>query len=283
MCIMTLSELKIEAAALLSDAGMRSPEHDADLLLSEILSIPPIEFCFRNNDIISPSDLERVRDALKRRTANEPIQYITGNAYFRNLKLSVGKGVLIPRPETEIIAGIVIEKAPARALICDIGTGSGAIALSIAQERPDTNVTGIDINQDALAYAERNRKEYHLSNVTLMHGSLLEPVQEGMLFDIIIANLPYVTEEEYSALDKEVAGYEPETALVGGADGLEIIRKLIKDAPAHLKTGGMLILEFGDQHAEKIRKIFSESNKFKNIEIIKDLNRVPRFSSACKI
>ena len=283
MCIMTLSELKMEAVALLSNAGMRSPEHDAELLLSEILSIPAIEFCFRNNDIISPSDLERVRDALKRRTVNEPIQYITGNAYFRNLKLSVGKGVLIPRPETEIIAGLVIEKAPAEALICDIGTGSGAIALSVAQERPDTNVTGIDISHDALAYAERNRNEYHLSNVTLLHGNLLEPVQEGMLFDIIIANLPYVTEVEYSGLDKEVAGYEPETALLGGSDGLDIIRDLIKDAPAHLKNEGMLILEFGDQHAEKIREIFSDTKEFRGVEIIKDLNGVSRFSSAYKI
>jgi release factor glutamine methyltransferase len=242
-----------------------------------------LEFCLNKNKMITASDLESIREALTRRAANEPIQYITGNAYFRDLKLAVGQGVLIPRPETEIIAGVVIESAPLYASICDIGTGSGAVALSIAQERPDTKIIGIDISHDALAYAEKNLKEYHLPNVTLMHGNLLSPVPDGMLFDVIIANLPYVTESEYSALEKEVAGYEPETALVGGADGLDIIKELIKGAPAHLKAAGKLLLEFGSHHDGKIKDIFSESKEFKDIEIFSDLNGVPRFSSAHKI
>ena len=259
----------------LEKGSLRQPLSDAEYIVTEALSISRLELHADKFRPLSPETVENIRRNTARRLAGEPLQYIYGRAFFRELTLNVGPGVLIPRPETEILAGMIVEMAPANPEICDVGTGSGAITLSAAYERKDARVTGIDISPEALKYAEANRRRYGLENARFIQGNLLDAVS-GVKFHVIAANLPYVSEDELKALPEEVGKFEPELALAGGYDGLDLIARLIEQVSEFLFENGLLMLELGINQAEKVRKILSEA-KFNEIQIKKDFNGIERF------
>ena len=253
-------------------------ETDIDLIVAQVTDLPHLELFL--NDERELSNLERdIMDTfLKRRSDSEPLQYIFEEAAFRNYIFCVGKGVLIPRPETEILVDLVLKMMPENATVCDLGTGSGAIAISIALEKTDSAVMGVDLSELALQYARKNKDKYHADNLTLTQGDLFADLH-GQKFNVLTANLPYVSKKLYDNLDCEVRSFEPETALLSGTDGLDLIRQTAKEALDYMYPGGSIIFEFSPEQENEIFSILKEYN-YSNIEIVKDLNKLARFALA---
>jgi release factor glutamine methyltransferase len=196
-----------------------------------------------------------------------------------NLDLKVTPDVLIPRPETELMVERICRKTPQNAQTLDIGTGSGAVALAIAFERPDLQVTAVDVSLEALKIAEYNRKKYKLGNVKLLQSDLFSNLGRQR-FDCIAANLPYVSENEYAELMPEVRDFEPKLALTAPQDGLGIIFECIKKAPQYMNKGGLIVFEMGIEQAATIKETLAVTGKFINIKVIQDYSRRDRFVSA---
>jgi len=280
---MNVQELLNQTVTLLQQSGLNNARNEAEIIFAETLKMPRLELYLASARMLSPREEKRLISRVERRSMlHEPLQYILGQAAFRELNLRVGPGVLVPRPETELLAEYVIRHAPSGATICDVGVGSGAIALSLAFERPDTKVTGVDISEQALKYARYNRARYNLKNVRLMHSNLFARMPKAQ-FDVVTANLPYVTEEEMNALASEVRDHEPELALNGGGDGLSVIRRLIAQLPRHLKPNGFVIFELGIRQAEEVCRMCREANIFAAPEILNDYNGHQRFVLAKRV
>lgn len=264
---------------MMSETPGRFPEvsaEDAAILLSEILEIPRLDLRLRGNRALLPAETAAVHGAFQRRAAGEPIQYITGKAYFRNLVLEVGPGVLIPRPETETMVEIAIRLAPPNPKICDLGTGSGAVAIALATEIDGAEVAAVDISPESLEYAERNKHRNHAENLRLLQGDLFEPLA-GEKFDVLTANLPYISDDFMERLPREVRGFEPETALAGGADGLDYVRRAAENAPRSLRNGGSAVFEISPEQAEATLEILRSAG-FAEASVEKDLTGRERFA-----
>jgi release factor glutamine methyltransferase len=249
---------------------------DASLILSDILDIPKLELLLRGNRETTPEETAETLRAFQRRTKGEPIQYITGKAYFRNLALKVGPGVLIPRPETETMVDIAIEVAPPNPKICDLGTGSGAVAIAMATEIKGASVAAVDISPKALEYTRKNIYENNAENIRTIQADLLKPFKKNQ-FDIITANLPYVSDCLFEQLPREVREFEPETALRAKENGLELIRKTAETAPPILNPNGTVIFEISPEQTNDTLEIL-KSARFEETEIRKDLAGKNRFA-----
>ena len=221
----------------------------------------------------SPSPDTAIHNA-EQRAAGVPLQYILGTAPFRDLTLKVDPRVLIPRPETESLVQWVIDHAPANGSLLDLGTGSGAIALAAASERADLTVTAADISPDALALAYENAKICNINNVSFIISDLFSALTDRR-FDIVAANLPYVTENEYPDLPDEVRNFEPKLALTAPENGLLLIRKTIEALPSHLNIGGSAIFELSPHQAPVAANLL-EKHGFAPA-IIRDLCHRDRF------
>ena len=191
-----------------------------------------------------------------RRVAGEPLQYLTGLAGFRRLEMKIGPGALVPRPETESLAGRAIELIPQGGTVVDVGTGAGPIALSIADERPDARVIATEISDEALEWARINRGELGL-DVELILCDLFEglPNELRRSVDVVISNPPYISENERSSLPTEVADHEPDVALFAARDGLEIFERIAFGAKGWLVPGGVLLSEIGDRQADTVVRL----------------------------
>ena len=229
---------------------------------------------------IPVSWLQAVEDLARRRAAGEPLQYLTGVAGFRNLEIAVGPGVFIPRPETETVVDHVLGRLPQGGTVVDLCTGSGAIALSLAEERPDARVYGTEASTIALGWATQNRDTLGLP-VTLSQGDLLDALDEELkgTLDVIVSNPPYVADNESSALPTDVVDHEPHVALFSGDDGMNIITRIASDAKAWLKPGGWLLLELGEHQRSLVTECL-EKNGWEDISIHLDLNERPRIAEA---
>lgn len=201
-------------------------------------------------------DEDRLMSLVARRVAGEPLQYLTGLAGFRRLELKIGPGALVPRPETESLAGRAIEVIPRGGTVVDVGTGAGPIALSIADERPDVRVIGTEISDEALEWARKNRDELGLE-VELILCDLFEGLSNDLRrqVDVVISNPPYISENERSSLPTEVADHEPDVALFAARDGLEIFERIAFGAKGWLKPGGVLLSEIGDRQGETVTRL----------------------------
>jgi len=264
-----LHEFILEAENKFNSEYAESRRYEAELIISHVLKINRIDIYTKTDLVISHTQKELINSYFERRKLNEPIQYILGEEYFRELTLSVGPGVLIPRPETEEL----VEKAlqllnTNECTMLDVGTGSGAIALSLAHERSNSYVIGVDISNKALKYASINKKNNNIINVSFIKSNLCSCFGNNS-FGLITANLPYVTENEYLTLDDDVKEFEPKLALTGGDDGLDLVRKLIPQAYEALKNNGWILLEIGYMQGLATKKLL-EYNYFTNTEIIKD-------------
>jgi release factor glutamine methyltransferase len=254
-----LSEALAFASEKLSAAGVPSPQADATWLLCHILETDRSELLTRITfaQDLAAEQLDAFLVALARREKREPLQHITGKAAFRSLELSVGPGVFIPRPETEQVVQYAIDylrQLPRPGVAIDLGTGSGAIAIAMAVEVPQTKVYAVELSQSAFDYAAKNI-EANLAAVELRLGAMQEVVSDlvGGL-DVVISNPPYIPDSAIP-IDPEVRNFDPELALYGGEDGLDVIRDISGIAAALLRAGGLLVLEHADGQSDAIREL----------------------------
>lgn len=212
----------------------------------------------------------------RRRSQGEPLQYLLGNAHFRRIVLSVGPGVFIPRPETELLVDKVIELLPEGGRVVDLGTGSGAIALSIAFERPDATVYATEADAGAFPWAVRNRDELGL-NVEIIEGDLFEGLAQKLkgTFDVVVSNPPYVATSRREVLPVDVREHEPEKALYGGGDGMLVTTRIAQEAPQWLKPGGWLAMEMSVEQQQDITTLLN-SLDYREVVIGIDLAEWPR-------
>jgi release factor glutamine methyltransferase len=234
----------VAATELLEEAGCETPRLDAELLVAEALGVDRAALAVRPETELDSQAARDVRRLLRRRARREPVAYILGRRGFRRLELLVDRRVLVPRPETEHLVEAGLE-APEGARVCDVGTGSGAVALALKDERPDLEVSATDVSEEALEVARANAGELGL-DVLFELGALPSGPQ-----DLVLANLPYVREDEWSELSPEITRFEPRGALVSGPDGLDAIRALVATVP----PGTPLALEHGGGQGPAVRML----------------------------
>lgn len=280
---MNVSELRKKLTAVFREHEFDSPGIEADYIVSEVLHVRGFELLLHDPDSVTPDQLARAESFLQRRLRNEPYQYIFGWTPFREIDLKVGPGVLIPRPETEFILDFVLKKLPRNAVVCELGTGSGAISLALASERPDLSLYGSEISPGAFHWSELNRKALDLPNVQFFPGSLYAPFPPDLKFDAVVANLPYVAEEERPDLPPNVRDYEPAAALFAPDQGCAVIEQAVREAPEHLKPdAAQLFFEIGETQGGRLRRFVLEQGFFTLAEILPDQYGTPRLLYAVR-
>lgn len=244
----------------LAEKADRHPRRSAEWLLSAATGLSRVELYAFHDRPLTDGERSLLRDAVRRRAEGEPLQYVTGEVAFRHIVVKVRPGVLIPRPETEVLVDAVLpavdEAIAARglALVADLCTGSGCIALSIAQERPEARVVAGDVSGIALEVAEENTARLGLSErLAIVESDLFAALPRELLgrLDVVVSNPPYVPSADVPGLPAEVAGFEPHLALDGGPDGLEVYRRILADAREWLRPGGLLGVELDERMVEK--------------------------------
>ena len=244
----TIGRLLSATAAFLAGRGASTPRLDAELLLARVLALAKVQLYLNFEREVRPEELDQYRELVRRRCRHEPVAYILGEKEFYGLKLKTTPAALIPRPETEHLVdealGLVKKYWPAGAIrAADIGCGGGAIALALAENLPQAEVSAVDISPEALDLARANARALGLEGrVVFSLGDLAAPLA-GRRFHLVCANLPYIPETEMAGLMPDVKDHEPRLALDGGPEGLALIRRLVADAPGFLEPDGRLILE----------------------------------------
>ena len=275
---MRASAARRGAAAALREAGVASPERDADLLLAHVLEVglgrlPLVD------------DLDDAQQAsydalVSRRAAREPLQHLTGTAAFRHVELAVGPGVFVPRPETELLAGWAIEEASLRPapVVVDLCTGSGAIAKAVADEVPGAEVHAVELDEGALAWAERNLAG---TGVDLRHGDLATAFDDlrGSV-DVVVCNPPYIPLEAWESVAAEARDHDPHLALFSGQDGLDAMRVLERRAALLLRPGGVVGAEHADVQGESAPALFAAAGRWTDVADHRDLAGRARYVTA---
>ena len=244
-----------DAAARLAASAVAEPRREAEALLARALGRARVDLLAHPEAAVDAEVAARFESDMARRAAGEPFQYIAGAREFFGREFEVGPGVLIPRPETELLVERALALLPAEARVCDVGAGSGAIAVTLAAERPDLRVAAVDISPAALEYARRNARR-HEARVEFWRGDLLAAALGGA-FDAVVSNPPYVAERARPGLQRELA-WEPELALFAGEDGLAVYRRLIPGAARALRPGGALLLELGHDSAPAVAAMLAD-------------------------
>ena len=261
--------------------GIDSPRVSAEMLLSHVLEVSRIKL-YTDQDRPA-SELERAafRELVERASKHEPVDYLIGKAPFFSLLFKVNRSVLIPRPSTETIVEHVLQyvrRTPgfASPYIADVGTGSGAIAISIAKHLPAGRIVATDISPDALAVAKENARELGVADrIEFRLGNLLEPLG-GERFQFLISNPPYISDAEWEAVEPNVKDYEPVTALRGGRDGLAFIHPLIEHAHEHLLSPGQLLIEIADSQKKRVLELATTARGLSNAVVLADHEGLPR-------
>jgi len=269
--------------ARFAERGLGTPRLDAELLVAHVLALPRVQLYVQFERVLSPDELGALRELIKRRQGGESIAYLTGRKEFWKFEFAVDARVLVPRPDTETL----VEEALARLgqgeggapRIADVGTGSGALAITLAKLRADAAVFASDASAAALEVARANAERLG-ATVTFVEGDLGAPLAPHAPFALIVANLPYIPSGDLPALPADVRS-EPALALDGGADGLELVRRLVADAPGLLGPGGALALEIGAGQAEATRALLLAAG-FTDVQTRKDLASVERIVSGVK-
>lgn len=275
-----------EATAGLALAGVEDPSLEAELLLAGILRVARLRLKLGISRAPTSAERTAFQHAVARRTAREPLQYILGEAAFRELVLGVDPRVLVPRPETEQLVGAVLEWGTGRSALTalDIGTGSGAIALSLLLEGPFVRVVATDASADALEVAGENARRLGLADrLGLRRGPGWSTVAEGERFDVVVSNPPYVAESEREGLQPEVGEWEPAGALFGGPEGLDVLRELASGAAERLRPGGLLALEMAPTQTATVAAWLRSAPGLGGVRVLRDLAGLERMVLAERI
>ncbi|HTQ44221.1 MAG TPA: peptide chain release factor N(5)-glutamine methyltransferase [Polyangiaceae bacterium] len=261
--------------------GIESPRLDAEVLLARALGTTRIQLVVDARRVLPAEELARFREMVKRRRAHEPVAYILGEREFWGRVFRVDRRVLVPRPDTETLVEVALERTrhvsmSMRAL--DVCTGSGCVAVTLAKERPTSVVYATDASEDALAVARENALRLGAYNVSLRAGDLYAAVDPALRFDVVTANPPYIARGEMATLMQDVRDFEPRLALEAGDDGLDVLRRVVADAPAHLVAGGVLAVEVGAGQAPAVAELLRGAG-FDSIESRRDYARIERVVS----
>jgi release factor glutamine methyltransferase len=283
----TIQKLLNWVTEYLKSKGIDSPRLSAEILLSHVLNLKRIELYTQFNKAVEQDKLTELRELVKRAANHEPVAYLTGKKEFYSIEFEITKDCLIPRPETELLVQHSIEflrKREGEQYVCDLCTGCGCIAISIARNFANCKIIATDISDTALAIAEKNIIKHGLQNrIKLLKGDLFEPVIPGLgptKFDLITANPPYVSESEYEKLAKNVKDFEPKSALTSGPDGLDLIKRIISDSKQFLKPYSSLMFEIGNEQGQAVRKLIEAAGYFENVTIEKDNQNLDRLAVA---
>ncbi|MFN0199404.1 MAG: peptide chain release factor N(5)-glutamine methyltransferase [Planctomycetaceae bacterium] len=259
--------------------GSDSPRLDAEILLAHARKCPRIKLYTEYETVLTDEQRQVMRALVQRRAKAEPVAYLVGHREFFGLDFRLTDKVLIPRPDTETLVLQVLEHAKGftQPRILDVGTGSGCIAVAVAHHVPSARVTATDISPDALAVAQKNAELNKVADrIVFRPGDLFAAIDDGLPFDIIVSNPPYVTSKELQSLDPDVRLHEPHLALDGGEDGMTVIRRLIADAPAHLVENGVLLIEIASEQAQAVEQLMQSQGCFIDICSIPDTTGRPR-------
>jgi release factor glutamine methyltransferase len=289
----SIAEAILQGAHKLREAGVSDPRREAGSLVAAVLDKDRSFILIHAEDPIAEEQAERFRAWLERRASGEPLQYITGHQEFFGLDFEVTKDVLIPRPETELLVENALKLARESAdapFICDVGTGSGCVVISLLHELREISgarATAIDLSPAALRIAKRNAARHGVVErldfvISDCFSALNSPDTSQSFFDLIVSNPPYVEEGALAGLQREVRDFEPRAALAAGADGLSIIRRLLVEAPYFLKTGGHLLFEIGFDQSAAVEQLI-DPDTWKLLDIYQDLQGIPRTVALKKV
>lgn len=279
--VLNVADALREASEVLRTSGVADARREAGSLLSHALGRDRTFLITHADERLTAEELRSYHSAVARRAAGEPLQYIAGVQEFYGLDFEVNGNVLIPRPETELLVETALEilKGAASPLICDVGTGSGCIAVSMLHERRDARAVALDVSTAALEVAARNAARNGVADrISFLVSDCFDALassEHAARFDLVASNPPYVAEDDLEGLQREVRDHEPRAALTPGGDGLSVIRRLVAESPRHLKPGGHLLLEIGfDQH-ERVAALI-DPRVWTLLDIHLDLQGIPR-------
>jgi release factor glutamine methyltransferase len=281
-----LLDLLRESTQFLSSKGLESSRLEAESMLAAALDVRRIDLYLQFDKVLMGIEVEGFRGLVRQRLTGRPLQYITGDAGFRLLDLQVDERVLVPRPETEILVeealGFLGDRPAGE--ILDVGCGCGAIAVSVASECAAARVLATDVSRDALAVARGNAQRHGVGDrIRFLCADLLTPLAGGARFAAVLSNPPYIASGEISTLQPEVRDHEPHLALDGGADGLEVIRRLVPPAAQHLLPGGRLLIEVGAGQSGAVEDVLKEAGfDASTVYTRADLAGIPRVVTGAK-
>ena len=258
---MTVLEAIQKSADFLGKKNVESPRLQTELLLAQLLKMPRMKLYLNFERVLLPTEIDSLRELVKRRGQREPLQHIVGSTSFCGFEISVNRNALVPRPETELLAELgwsfLATRHPPLVTALDFGTGTGCIAIALAAKSPNAKIIALDISSEAIALAKENAARNSVAErIEFLQGDGFSALAKQERFDLIISNPPYIPSAEIETLQPEVRNFDPHAALDGGADGLDFYRMLAVQAKPFLKTNGKIMLEFGDGQADSIKKIF---------------------------
>jgi release factor glutamine methyltransferase len=276
-------QLITEATARLQDAGVLSPVHDAEALAAHVLDVPRL---LVRSASMTEQQVREYQELVARRANRVPLQHLVGRVAFRRVELSVGPGVFVPRPETEVVVGEALRaleqarEASSQPIVADLCTGSGAIAAALADEAPWAQVHAVELDDDALVWATRNLAG---SGVDLRHGDMAHELSDldGRV-DVVVSNPPYIPLEAWESVSVEGRDHDPPLALWAGDDGLDLLRVLERTAHRLLRPGGAVVAEHADEQGESAPAVFSSTGRWVEVRDHRDLARRNRFVTARK-
>ncbi|MCP4567144.1 MAG: peptide chain release factor N(5)-glutamine methyltransferase [FCB group bacterium] len=275
-----------EAARKLEKVGIEAGAAEAELILCDLLDCTRLHLFLQGSMLLNDALMEKFNAIVEKRLTRYPLQYILGSSWFFGRKFKVNEAVMVPCPETEILMDSVLRSArfcPSTPVkILDIGTGSGVLALTLKLENPELDITAVDISEEALAVARENAARFKIeSNVRLCRSDLFAAIAGDEKFDIIASNPPYITIGDYEGLPPEVKA-DPQVSLLAGDQGLDVIERILTEAPDYLNVPGYLIFEVGDNQAEGIFEIVDQDKRYSDCLLIKDLADIDRIV-LCKV
>lgn len=277
--MLSVLEILQKTAAFFATRGIEHPRLDAELLVGHALGLKRMELYLQFERLLPEAELEKIRPLVRRRGQREPLQYVLGEVEFHGLKLVVDRRALIPRPETELLVELVVQRVEARPpqAILDLGTGSGAIALALAARFPEAGVLAVDASADALALAGENARRLGLDpRVELRESNWFDAIPPPVCFDLIVSNPPYLTEAETAEAAPEVRDFEPWPALTAADEGRAELRRIIDAAPGRLCAGGLLAFETGISHHAELLTALAAAG-LTATESVRDLTGRDRF------
>jgi len=268
----TILEILKWTTGFFKEKQIINPRLNAEYIISHVLGCKRFDLYVRFEEIVSLENREKIKKMVIERAKSKPLQYVIGETEFYGHRFFVNESVLIPRPETEYLVEKIITEIDSYNTILDIGSGSGAIAITLKKELPYLSITAVDISASALKIATENAKLNQVE-IEFIESDIFSKLNTK--FDIIVSNPPYIPQKEYEALDKEILEYEPKLALLAEDDGLYFYRRILSEAKLYLNVNGKIYFEIGYNQSDRIKKI-AENNGFTEIETLKDLNGFDR-------